>query len=341
MIMSTVRDVAARAKVSPATVSRVLNHDTRYKMTDETRERVWKAVAELNYKAPASSQEQYNIAASRAKGGTAHRIGCVLSIHGGKYNDPYFLSILSGFEQQIMESGYGIAFFRSNEELRNKEILYNTFSESISGIVLMNTLDADTYEYVRKQTGNIIGVDTDHKDIDNIGYDHYGAAVMAVDHLVERGYREIGFIGGSRGIIPQSKRFRGYYSSLYVHKLPFKEEWVIPTNWDEAYCEEMIRRAVEQGNLPRAYFAASDLMAMAALRALAGMGVSVPDEVAVIGLSNIEIARYATPPLTTISIPTQAMGEEAARALLSKIAGDDSPPKTTIMAPGLMVRAST
>ncbi|MCR5719597.1 MAG: LacI family transcriptional regulator [Lachnospiraceae bacterium] len=340
--MSTIRDVAALADVSPATVSRVLNHDTRYKMTDETREKVWKAVAELNYKAPASTQEQYNIIASKSKSASQNKkLGCVLNVRGGKYNDPYFLSILSGFERQIMESGYEIAFIRSNEELLNKEVLYNTFNEPISGIVLMNTLDSDTYEYVKKQTPNIVGIDTEHRDIDNVGFDHYEAAIMAVNHLIERGYKEIGFIGGFLETIPESKRFRGYYSSLYVNKLPFKEEWIIPTNWDDSYCKTMLQRAYKHGNLPRAFFAASDLMAMAALRALDSFGLKVPDDVAVMGLTNIEMSKYSNPPLTTISLPTEAMGEVAARTLLAKIDGDKTPPKTITMTPGVVIRSST
>ena len=90
--MSTIREVAALAGVSISTVSRVMNNDETYKITDETRDRVWKAIVDLNYKAPASRRK-----AEPAEPSAAHRrIGCVIKLRGAKYSDPYYLSLLSG-----------------------------------------------------------------------------------------------------------------------------------------------------------------------------------------------------------------------------------------------------
>lgn len=340
--MSNIREVAALAGVSPATVSRVINHDTVYKMTDETRERVWKAIAELNYKAPTSSTEQtMRVQKSIQAGRNGYRLGCILNVRGGKYSDPYYLSVLSGFEEVISKNGHEIAFIHTNDELGDKQLLNKSFETPVDGLIIMNTLDEDTFSYISKQTHNIVGVDTKHESIDNIRYDHYDAAYLAVKHLYECGYKRIGFIGGREKDIPSCRRFKGYYSTLNELGLEYNKDWILASNWDENYCHDAVVEAYKQGTLPDAYFVASDLMAIAVLRAFYELGISVPKECAVMGLSNIEISKYATPPLSTISIPSDEMGSVAAKILTDRIAGDTSPIKTVTLGLSTIKRSST
>ena len=339
--MSTIRDVAALAGVSPATVSRILNHDTTYKMTTETTERVWKAVADLGYKAPTSTQNQMRYVHKVKGSGPVQKFGCILNVQGGKYNDPYYLSILSGFEEAIMKKGYEISFIRTNEELEDPKILFATFQEPVSGLIIMNTLKDDTFKYLQNQTPYIVGIDTDHTNIDNIGYDHYNAAFMAVRHLLDQGYKRIGFIGGFKENMRTSRRYNGYYAALHCFDLEYNPSWVLASNWDEETCDKALREAHKRGDLPDAYFVASDLMAISVLRTLFDLGVSVPNDVAVIGLSNIEISKFSNPPLTTISLPIHEMGKVAAAVLFDRIAGDDTPKKVITLPAEILKRFST
>ncbi|MCR4587506.1 MAG: LacI family transcriptional regulator [Lachnospiraceae bacterium] len=340
--MSTIRDVAALANVSAATVSRVLNHDTKYKMTDETIERVWKAVAELGYKAPTSTQKQMRyVHKPEDVSQTRHKFGCILNVQGGKYNDPYYLSILSGFEDAVMKKGYEISFIRTNEELEDPKVLYSTFRDPVSGVIIMNTLEPSTFRYLQKQTPYIVGIDTDHNDIDNVAYDHYNAAFMAIRHLMDKGYKRIGFIGGFQENMKTSRRYNGYYSALHCFDLEYNPDWVLASNWDEEHCDQVLRDAYKKGNLPDAFFVASDLMAISVLRTLFDLGVKVPEEVAVIGLSNIEISKYSNPPLTTIALPIRDMGRVAAGILFDRIEGDDTPSKIVTLSAEVLQRSST
>jgi LacI family transcriptional regulator len=340
--MSTIREVAALANVSAATVSRVLNHDTKYKMTNETIERVWKAVAELGYKAPTSSRDQMRyVHKPGSVSQSPHKFGCILNVQGGKYNDPYYLSILSGFEDAVMKKGYEISFIRTNKELENPKVLSNTFQDPVSGVIIMNTLEPATFQYLKKQTPYIVGIDTDHNDIDNVAYDHYGAAFMAIRHLMDRGYKRIGFIGGFREDMRKSRRYNGYFSALHCFDLEYNPDWVLASNWDEEYCEKVVRQAYKNNLLPDAYFVASDLMAIGVLRTLFDLGVQVPSEVAVIGLSNIEISKYSNPPLTTIALPIHDMGRVAAGVLFDRIEGDDTPAKVITLSAEVLKRSST
>lgn len=340
--MSTMRDVAKLANVSTATVSRVINNDTTYKMTQETRDRVWDAVTKLNYKSHHITKPQ-PVRDSVSPQKTNLKIGCILSVTKEKYNDPYFMAILSGAEEQLQKNGYELAYLRTGAELEDKNVLYNTFSEPVTGLILMESLKPETYAYIHKKVPFIVGIDTAHSDIDNVGYDHYEVAAKAVQHLIGKGHTKIGFIGGSgqNESIRGSMRYKGYYSAMHAAGLTVNPDWVINCRWDEKLCTEGVSRLCRLEDRPTALFAASDLMAMAALSSLYLNGVSVPNEMSVIGLSNIDLSKYSNPPLTTLEVPTREMGLMAVDLLLSRINGDALLPKKVIFPTKLILRSST
>jgi len=166
---------------------------------------------------------------------------------------------------------------------------------------------------------------------------------MAVQHLIEKGHKKIGYIGGSgmSGNIKSSQRYRGYYSSLHAAGLPVNPDWIIDCAWDENLCMQKVSELCQQKDSPTAFFVASDLMAMAALSSLYNIGIAVPDKVAVIGLSNIEISKYSNPPLTTIEIPTKEIGMVAVDLLLARINGYQLLPRKVILPTNLILRNST
>ncbi|ROR27404.1 LacI family transcriptional regulator [Mobilisporobacter senegalensis] len=340
--MSTIRDVAKLAQVSTATVSRVLNNDSTYKMTDETREKVWQAVTKLNYKTSSTGKiKSKKVEIESIKSDI--KIGCVLSVTEKKYNDPYFMSILNGIESRLIEKGYEISFIKTGPELEDKKKLFTTFSESVSGLILMVPLSDESYEFIKNQVPYIVGIDTKRGDIDNVAYDHYNVSTMAVQHLIEKGHKNIGYIGGGGPTknIKESQRYKGYYSTIHSAGLNVKPEWVIDCSWDEDICIEKMNHLIKTNNYPTAFFAASDLMAMAALSSLYDNDISVPDNVAVIGLSNIEVSKYSNPPLTTIEIPTKEIGMVAVDLLLARMNGDNLLPKKVILPTCLIKRSST
>lgn len=335
--MSTIRDVATLAQVSIATVSRVLNNDTTYRMTSETRERVWKAIAELNYKAPAT-QHKHGISSVP---GAFRKIGCIVNLRGGKYTDPYYLSLLSGIESYFSANRSEISFVRTWTELEESETLLRTFSEPLDGLIVMSHLNDATFRYAQSKVTHIVGIDTGYREIDNIEYDHEQAAQMAVEYLHEKQFNEIGFIGGGEGkmSMKQCRRYHAYANTMNDLGLTMRDEWVLDCDWNDVTCTRLVER-LGRDRLPRSFFATSDLMAMATLRALANMHVSVPDEVAVIGLTDIEMSKYANPPLTTIHIPTESMGVAAAQTLINRINGDSTLPYRIIFPCSYVIRES-
>lgn len=336
--MSTIRDVAKLANVSTATVSRIINNDTKYKITEETRSRVWDAIRALDYRLPAKPPKRKPAQAPS----TQFKVGVVLSVTKKKYNDPYFMSILSGIEKRLEEKGSKITFIRTGAELHDRATLSAAFQEPVSGMILMETLNGELFDYVRSQVPHIVGIDTLRQDIDNVGYDHYQAAVIATQHLIDQGHTKIGFIGGidDPHNYMASRRYQGYYIAMTAAGLKVEEKWCINCDWDEDICAEQVDAICKTGDLPTAFFASSDLMAIVAINILYKNKLSIPEDVAVIGISDIDIGKYTNPPLTTVHIPTEDIGVVAADMLLSRMTGYDLPPQKILLPISLLERNS-
>lgn len=302
--MSTMRDIANLAGVSVATVSRVINDDKTYSMKQETRDRVWKAAAQTHYRLPLMRTD-----AARESGKVNCRVGCVLSIVTDKYRDPYFMSILSGVEARLARYGYSLDFLRSQSELKNKSILNEILDNPPDALILMDTLSQPLYKALRLKIPVCVGIDTQFDDIDNVGYDQFATAVNAVKTLVDRGHRDIAFIGGSPTLnLYDSERYGGYLHAMRMAGLPTPDAWACHCGWDELRCMAQVQAMMRLPEKPTAIFAASDLMAIAALSALYSMGIGVPHPVAVIGITNIELSKFSSPPLTTFEIPAYEIG---------------------------------
>lgn len=338
--MSTIRDVAKLANVSTATVSRILNNDTKYKITDETKKRVRDAVRALNYTLPAKTPKRKPEKVSQAE---QYKIGCILSVTKKKYNDPYFMSIFAGIEKRLQERGCTISFIKSGAELTDHANLVSAFKEPVSGLILMESLNRELYDYVRSHVPHMVGIDTVREDIDNVGYDHYRAGLIATRHLISQGHKKIGFIGGSGESpdIMNSRRFQGYYIAMSEAGLSVNPKWVLNCEWDEDLCAAQVDALCQSGDHPTAIMAASDLMAIVAMNSLFRNGLSVPNDIAVSGISNIDMSKYTTPPLTTVHIPTEEIGIVAADMLLSRINGNDLMPQQIILPTSLIARDST
>ncbi len=336
--MANIRDVARRAGVSPATVSRIINDNQVYKTTDETRERVLRAVTELGYQAPVRKRPQ----SAPVPDPSGFSVGVLLATTRGKYSAPYYLSILSGIENELARLGGTVSVIQTEQELEDQAILSRLLSAGLSGLVMMRPLSEPLFERLHSLIPHIVGIDTGHMPIDNVEYDHLRVSKMAVEYLYKRGHRQIGYIGGSVGGAPmkRSRRFRSYLETMADLGLEVRPEWVLNCDWDERKCASLVEKTYREHGLPTAFYAGSDLMAMAALRTLYQLGLRVPDQVAVIGMSNIEMSQYANPPLTTIDVPTVEMGIAAARIIAARIRGDKTLPKRVLLPSRLIERDS-
>ncbi len=335
--MANIRDVARMANVSPATVSRILNDNQLYKTTDATREKVLRAVTELGYQPVVRKRPPVPVDEV-----SDFSVGVLLATTRGKYSDPYYLSILSGIENELPRLGGTVSLIQTEQELDDPRILNRVLSAGLSGLIMMRPLTEPLFTRLHTRLPHIVGIDTGHMPIDNVEYDHFRVSKMAVEYLYSKGHRSIGFIGGTNPGMPlkHSRRFRSYLETMADLQLEVRPEWVLNCEWDDRKCMDLVGETFRTHGLPTAFYAASDLMAMAALRALYQLGLRVPEQVAVIGMSNIEMSQYANPPLTTVEVPTEEMGIEAARILARRIRGDNTLPRRVLLPSRLILRDS-
>lgn len=335
-IIATIRDVAKLANVSTASVSRVLNNDSKYKMTEETKQRVLDAVAALGYELPPASARQTPPVMGEGK------IGCVLRQARKTYNDPYFMSILSGAETKLREHGYEITFLRTGSDTEDKNTLLSHLQTPLSGLLLMDELEEEVFQLLQEHIPHIVGISTPRTDIDNIDYDRIGISFKGTEQLIHKGHTKIGFIGGGGRSqnIKESYRYRGYQTAMHCAKLPINENWILDCKWEEDLCAQKIDKLCKSGDYPTAFFISSDLMAIAAMNSFYKNQVRVPEDVAIISVTDIDVAKFTNPPLTTFRIPAEEMGYVAAEMLLKRINGYDLLPQKIVLPCSLIERGT-
>lgn len=341
--MATLKDIAEKVGVSISTVSRVLNNDESKTVSAATRNRILDTARELGYRKGSWSRRT-----SYAEGNktSSKRIGCIISLPQENYSYPYFSHILSGIEKGLSERGYGLVFIHTRDELHDSAVRRQIIEEGqLDGVIVIEGIDPDIYGMLKKNVPNVVGVDVNDPTIPTVSYDRIAASRAAVRHLIQLGHRKIGFIGGLglSGDMQKEKRFRGYRYALLEAGIEPEARWILNAEWQIETSYELMNRLVreQRDNLPTAFFVASDVMAIAAMRAATENGLRIPDDIAFFGVDNIEISQYTSPPLSTIHVPKFEIGQTAAYLLADCLEGRQKFPVKVLLPYELKIRGST
>ena len=337
--MAKLKDIAERVGVSISTVSRVMKNDANRSVSDETRKKIWETAELLGYQTIRPAKAKKN------EPKHAYRIGCVVAMPQNKYNNPYFSVILEGIEKTLTEAGMRLEFVCSIEKHMDIEQLKSLVKDNrIDGMLVVERIDDEAYQWIKANVRHIVGVDISDKTLPVVSYDRAAAAKEAVAYLIEQGHRRIAYIGGSEltDNFRDERRFQGYRSAMEEAGLPIDDSWVIDVKWDVSLSYELTKRAFETGaEAPTAIFAASDMMAIAAMRAATERELKIPGDIAFFGVDNIEISEFTSPPLSTIHVPKLEMGMFAAKLLLDYMEHRYSLPVKMIIPYKMMLRHST
>ncbi|MFD0717192.1 LacI family DNA-binding transcriptional regulator [Paenibacillus sp. GCM10027626] len=313
--MATLKDIAVRVGVSVSTVSRVLANDSNRLVNTDTKQKIWDVAHELGYQVKSLQPDTAQ---------AVKLIGCVVSTLQNRHYHPYFSVIFDGIEKELSKHGYKIAYTYTQEELQKPEVLRSALHDSpLEGLIVIEGIDSKIYEHFKKHVKAIVGIDVSDPNIPCIAYDRVEAARIAVSHMIGQGHRDIMFIGGTglSGRFEKEKRYRGYKLAMEQAGLAVQENRVLDAAWEPDNAYRLMLAYLEEyaGNLPTAVFAASDIMAMASMRAISEKGYRIPQDFAVIGFDDNEPSRYTVPPLSTIRIPTFEIGVIAAKTMLQCI----------------------
>ena len=327
---ATIEEVAAAAGVSRSTVSRVVNGSTA--VSPSALEAVRKAIAELRYvpnRAARSLASRQTLAIALVVPEDTTRF----------FGDPFFAAIVSGINARISASDYVLNLFIASDDPGEKMTSY-LGGGNVDGAIIVSHHTSDTFvDRIAAAVPVVYGgrpvrhrPDDYYVDVDNVR-----GGRKATEYLISRGHRRIATVSGPRTMPAGTDRLRGWRDALAAAGMPPGP--VEEGNFTADGGAAAMRRILEQGAPPDAVFVASDLMARGALAALATAGLSVPDDVAIIGFDDSPVATSVTPALTTIRQPSRAQGEMMAAVLIDVLAGR-RPPHETIMETELVVRAS-
>lgn len=329
--MATMKDVARLAGVSTSTVSHVINNN-RF-VSDEIRDRVTTAVETLNY-APSALARSLKINQTRT-------IGMLLTAS----NNPFYAEVVRGVERSCYERGYSLILCNTEGDVKRMSRSMETLLQKrVDGLLLMCTENhwPSQEALSRYPSLPIVMMDwapfTGANDI--IQDNSLLGGEMATDHLIARGYRKIACIAGPLDKTPALERLLGYRQAMRRAGLPIPDDYEIYSDFEFEGGLQAMRQLLALTDPPEAVFTGNDAMAVGAYQALYQQGLSVPQDMAIIGYDDIELAKYMTPPLTTIHQPKDELGELAIDTLLHRLENLDAAPQLLVLTPELMARDS-
>jgi len=325
----TLNDVARRAQVSRATVSRVLNNNPR--VAEALRVRVVEAIRQLGY--------EPNRAARRLRAGSTDVFGLIIS----DIENPFFTSVVRGIEDTAYQHQLSVVLCDTGEDpARQQMYLRVMLAERVAGLIIAPTIGDEDYAELRRAGMPLILLDrrSDYFETDAVTIDNVGGAFLAVKHLIDLGCQRIGMIGGSPHLSTGRERYEGYRKAHSAAGLKVDERLIKVGNFRTDGGYRLAQELLDASAPPQALFVANNLMTLGALRALRERGVRLPEDMALVGFDDMPWASELCPPLTVVSQPTYEMGQETVLLLVRRLAHPDAPARTVTLQPRLVIRES-
>jgi LacI family transcriptional regulator, galactose operon repressor len=330
---TTMKRIAGELGVSITTVSKVLNN--RADISDATRMRVLAKVEELGY--------QRNAVARSLSLRRTHTLGVVIPdlMHS------FFVEIIAGIEPVASVRGYGLLLCSSAEDLRKERAEIEMLrGRQVDGVVLASTYGSGNSDMLRdlvKHGTTLVMIDRDdHPTVKchRVLTDDKRVGELATAHLVDLGRRAIAHIAGPP-IVHAKRRERGWREALEQRGITPRDGWLAPAGFMESDGYRAMKRLLTVKPRIDAVFAANDPAAIGAMKAIWEAGLSVPDDIAIVGVGDIALGDLLRVPLTTVGWSRQEQGRHAAELLLNGLDLEDDVPQRIVIPPRLIVRESS
>lgn len=327
--MASIKDVAAAAGVSTATVSRVLSNKPYIR--PELRERVMAAVEQLEYRP--------NLVARNLRSQQSNTIGLIVS----DIQNPFFSALSRAVEDTAYEHGFSVLLCNTDES-HEKELMYLNVmrDERVAGLIFSPTQQSLSRFAELNIDIPAVMIDRALKngDVDAVLLDNVAGAYELTTHLIERGYQRIGAIFGFDSATG-TERQRGYQEALREHGLPLVEERIRRVQPRLETGRSAALELLAAAQPPDAIMAGNSLLAAGALQAIRERQLRIPDDVALVGFDETIWAALVQPALTVLAQPTDALGSSATELLLQRIADPRRPTRKIILQGKLCVRDSS
>lgn len=329
----TLEDIARMSGVSRSTVSRVINGDPN--VHDKTRERVNQIIDRISF--------QPNLAARGLAVGRTGVLGMVIPMGVSSiFSDPYFPILIQGVTTTCNAADYSVMLWMGEPEYERKTISKILYNGLVDGVIVSSMLVDDPLIdrlAESKRPFITIGRHPTNEKINYVDVDNRIGSFQAVSHLMRSGRRRIGVINGPANTIGGQDRYQGYQDALHDRGIPLNPEWITEGDYSEMSGYHAMRHLLQ--TRIDAVFAASDAMALGAMRAIKEAELMIPDDIAVVGFDDIPLAAISNPPLTTVRQPILRSGSLAAEMLIDIVERPDPQPRRMILPTELVIRASS
>ena len=300
--MATLKDIAQAAGISTGAVSRILNNDPTLSVSLETKRKVFEIAQELDYQK------------AKIRDKSLFKMGILQWFSAEQeMQDSYYLLVRQGIEDYCQKHSIGIIRAFQSDEASIKTL------QGVDGLICIGKFSHEEVQKFMDICPNIVFLDMPVLDynITTLTMDFKSAVYDALDYLIELGHTKIAYLGGKEFVGNQElfieERKQAFVSHMNNHGLD--GSCIYEDAFSTASGYQMMQKILESDHLPTAIFAASDAIAFGAMRAIQEKGLSIPDDISIIGFNDTEMSSYTTPALTTISAPAYDMGQHGANLI--------------------------
>ncbi len=327
----TMKDVARLAGVSIQTVSTVVND--RATISDETRARILAAIDELGYKPLALARS--------LRTGSTRTIALVIS----DITNPFFAKLAETVEDLAHRAGYNLVLCNTHGDPdRERRYMQLATLNWVDGLLFVSTADTmHGLEPLRTFGIPVVAVDRIPSGYDGpwVILDNMATGRMVADHLLSLGHHHLAHISGPLDLRLSRERLHGFEEAVRGAGLTPVGHEAGDERWSCASGYSAMETLLRREQLPTAVFAANDRLAIGAMRAIADAGLSVPADISIVGVDDIEEAPYQSPPLTTVRQSLLDVATKGTQILLELLKGDTPDPSQIVFEPELIIRSST
>lgn len=327
----TIKDVARKAGVSPATASRVAGN---YGYVSKAiRQKVLAAIRELGYRPNAVARSMVTK--------STHTLGLVVT----DITNPFFAHLMRSVENATWEAGYTLFLANTDENIQREEAIIQTILErQVDGLILVPATSQSTpyLEHFIQQGIPLVLLDRSVKGLaaDAVMVDNENGAFQAVTHLIRLGHRRIGMVIDNLDISTNAERLTGYRRALSEADLPVEEQLIQSCQFTEQSAFNLATEMFNHPQRPTALFAANNFMTLGILHAAREANLRIPEDIALVGFDDVEWTVFSPLQITAVAQPVQELGNVTAKRLLMRLQGDQTFPMEIRLKTNFIVRKS-
>lgn len=332
---TTIYDIAKEVGLTAATVSRALNNNP--KISEKTRKLVQETAKKMNY--------EQNTLARALKSGKSYNVGVIVP----RMDSNFFASVIRGIEEELYPKGYHVIICQTHDqenlETGNINSLLNAQVDGILMSISNAKSKSNVFDSIAQKKVPLIFFDRKKEipGVSSVTIDDFNGAYQATKHLIEQGCKRIAHLSNNRSLEIFKNRYLGYKQAIIDHGLEFDEDLVIETFSKVSEGRKTVKKLLKMKNPPDAIFSSSDFSALGAIQEIKDQGLSIPEDISVVGFSNEPFTKFMELSITSVDQSPIEMGRIAAKVFLKEV--DSKTPKKEsekiVLQPELIIRDSS